>query len=79
MVRFDLHFPQLNFRDSPVVYDATVITKFVKSLTAKIQHDRFIKGRNVKRVHPCTMHYVLAKECADTDTDHYLSTKIVVA
>jgi hypothetical protein len=71
MVRFDLHLRQLNFRDSPVVYDSTVITKFVKSLTAKIQHDRFIKGRNGKRVHPCTMRYVWAKERADAYTDHY--------
>lgn len=71
MVRFDLHLRQLNFSDSPVVYDSTVITKFVKSLTAKIQHDRFIKGRNGKRVHPCTMRYVWAKERADAYTDHY--------
>lgn len=71
MVRFDLHLPQLNFRDSPVVYDSTVITKFFKSLTAKIQHDRFIKGRKAKRVHPCTLRYIWAKERADADTDHY--------
>jgi len=71
MVRFDLHLPQLNFCDSPVVYDSTVITKFFKSLTAKIRYDRFIKGRKVKRVHPCTLRYIWAKERAYADTDHY--------
>lgn len=71
MVRFDLHLPQLNFRDSPVVYDSTVISKFFKSLTAKIQHDRLIKCREGKRVHPCTLRYIWARERADADTDHY--------
>ena len=58
MVRFDLHLPQLNFRDSPVVYDSTVISKFFKSLNAKIQHDRLIKGREGKRVHPSTQRII---------------------
>jgi len=68
MVRFDLHLPQLNFLDSPVVYDSTVISKFFKSLDAKIQHNRLIKGREGKRVHPCTLRYI-----------QNLSTKIVEA
>ncbi|MGE6383048.1 inovirus Gp2 family protein [Shewanella baltica] len=71
MVRFDLHLPQLNFRDSPIVYDSTVISKFFKSLSAKIQHDRLTKGREGKRVHPCTLRYIWARERADADTDHY--------
>lgn len=71
MVRFDLHLPQLNFCDSPVVYDSTVITRFFKSLNAKIRHDRFVKGRKGKRVHPCTLRYIWAKERACAETDHY--------
>ena len=71
MVRFDLHLPQLNFRDSPTVYDSTVISKFFKSLDAKIQHDRLIKGREGKRVHPSTQRIIWAKERACADTDHY--------
>ncbi|MCU8072638.1 inovirus Gp2 family protein, partial [Shewanella sp. SM32] len=71
MVRFDLHLPQLNFRDSPTVYDSMVISKFFKSLNAKIQNDRLIKGREGKRVHPCTLRYIWARERADADTDHY--------
>ncbi|MCP3128812.1 inovirus Gp2 family protein [Shewanella sp. KJ2020] len=71
MVRFDLHLPQLNFRDSPVVYDSTVITKFFKSLNAKIKHDRLSKGREGKRVHPSTQRIIWAKERACADTDHY--------
>lgn len=71
MVRFDLHLPQLNFRDSPTVYDSTVISKFFKSLDAKIQQDRLIKGREGKRVHPCTRRYIWARERACADTDHY--------
>ena len=71
MVRFDLHLPQLNFLDSPVVYDSTVISKFFKSLDAKIQHNRLIKGREGKRVHPCTLRYIWARERACADTDHY--------
>jgi len=71
MVRFDLHLPQLNFHDSPTVYDSTVISKFFKSLNAKIQNDRLIKGREGKRVHPCTLRYIWARERACADTDHY--------
>jgi hypothetical protein len=71
MVRLDLHLPQLNFDDSPTVYGSTVITKFFKSIIAKIQHDRLIKGREGKRVHPCNMRYVWARERSDADTDHY--------
>ncbi|QYJ77933.1 inovirus Gp2 family protein [Shewanella acanthi] len=71
LIRFDLHLPQLNFPDSPTVYDSTVITKFNKSLNAKILHDRHIKGRDGKRVHPCSVSNTWAKERADADTDHY--------
>ncbi|MBO2694655.1 inovirus Gp2 family protein [Shewanella algae] len=71
MVRFDLHLPHLNFDDSTRFYDSTVISKFFKSLNAKIQHDRDVKRRAGKRVHPCTSRYVWAKECADAVTDHY--------
>ena len=71
MVRFDFHLPQLNFHDSPTVYDSTVISKFFKSLNAKIQHDRLIKQREGKRVHRCTLRHIWARERADADTDHY--------
>ncbi|MCG9698026.1 inovirus Gp2 family protein [Shewanella sp. Isolate11] len=71
MVRFDLHLPQLNFDDSPMWYDSGVIGKFFKSLNVKIQNDRDIKAREGKRVHPCSMRYVWARERADAATDHY--------
>jgi hypothetical protein len=72
MVRFDLHLPSLvNIPDSPMVYDSSVISKFFKSLNAKIQHDRLIKGRDGKRVHPCNMRYIWARERAEADLDHY--------
>lgn len=71
MVRFDLHLPHLNFCDSPAIYDSTVISKFFKSLDAKIEHDRNIKRQEGKRVHPCTMRHVWARERADAVTDHY--------
>lgn len=71
MVRFDLHLPLLNFDDSPRFYDSTVISKFFKSLNAKIQHDRAVKLREGKRVHPCTLRYVWVKECREAATDHY--------
>ena len=71
MVRFDLHLPQLNFHDSPTVYDSTVISKFFKSLNAKIQHDRSIKQREGKRVHRCSLRYIWVMERANADTEHY--------
>jgi hypothetical protein len=71
VVRFDLHLPQLNFTDSPTLYDSTVISKFFKSLDAKIQNDRSIKRREGKRVHPCSMRDVWARERADAGADHY--------
>lgn len=71
LVRCDLHLRQLNYPDSPIVYDSMVITKFFKSLNAKIQHDLNTKALKSKRVHPCTMRYVWARERAEADTDHY--------
>ncbi|MFG0576518.1 inovirus Gp2 family protein [Shewanella sp. yb_14] len=71
MVRFDLHLPQLNFMDSPTFYDSSVISKFFRSLDAKIGHDRERKRRDGKRVHPCTLRYIWAKERAEATTDHY--------
>ena len=72
MVRFDLHLPSLvNIPDSPIVHDSNVITKFFKSLKAKIDHDRDVKRREGKRVHPCNMRYVWIKECANAAKDHY--------
>lgn len=71
VVRFDLHLPLLNFDDSPNLYSSTVISKFFKSLTAKIKHDRRTKEKEGKRVHSCTLRYVWAKERAQACTDHY--------
>lgn len=71
MIRVDLHLPQLNFPDSPAIFDTSVISKFFKSLNAKIQHDRYTKGSERNRVHPCTMRYVWARERAEAPTDHY--------
>ena len=72
MVRFDLHLPcWMNLPDSPMAYDTNVITKFIKSLNAKIANDKAYKQREGKRVHPCTLRYVWAKERATADTDHY--------
>ncbi|MBO2576334.1 inovirus Gp2 family protein [Shewanella algae] len=71
MVRFDLHLPQLNFIDSPMLCGTSVISRFFKSLNAKIQHDRESKRREGKRVHPCTLRYIWAKERAEAATDHY--------
>ncbi|MBR9728294.1 inovirus Gp2 family protein [Shewanella intestini] len=71
MIRFDLHLPVINFADSPTFYDSSVISKFFKSLDAKIKHDRAVKGREGKRVHPCSLRYVWVRECAGAATDHY--------
>ena len=72
MVRFDLHLPSwMNLPDSPMVYDTNAITKFIKSLNAKIDSDRDCKRREGKRVHSCTLRYVWARERATVDKDHY--------
>lgn len=72
MVRFDLHLPSwMNLPDSPMAYDTNVITKFIKSLNAKLANDRAHKEREGKRVHPCTLRYVWARERATAENDHY--------
>lgn len=72
MVRFDLHLPSwVNDPDSGMVYDTSVITKFIKSLNAKIANDKASKEREGKRFHRCSLRYVWAKERADAATDHY--------
>jgi hypothetical protein len=54
-----------------MAYDTNVITKFFKSLNAKIVNDKTHKEREGKRVHPCTLRYVWARERATANTDHY--------
>ncbi|MBB1425326.1 MAG: inovirus Gp2 family protein [Shewanella sp.] len=72
MIRFDLHLPQLmGLCDSPFVYNTNVITRFFKSLGSRIENDRARKLRERKRVHPCTLRHIWARERADADTDHY--------
>ena len=72
MVRFDLHLPRwMNLSDSPMAYDTNVITKFFKSLNAKIANDKAYKQREGKREYTCTLRYVWARERATADMDHY--------
>ena len=72
MIRFDLHLPHaMSMTDSPILFDSRVISKFFKSLNAKIDNDRISKQREGKRVHPCHLRYVWVRERADANTDHY--------
>ncbi|WP_434939696.1 inovirus Gp2 family protein [Shewanella sp. HL-SH8] len=72
MVRFDLHLPRvMSIPDSPLQFESNVISKFFKSLDAKIDNDREFKRREGKRVHPCQLRYVWARERKDAELDHY--------
>jgi hypothetical protein len=72
VARFDLHLPASpDCNDFPSEYDNTVISRFFASLNAQIQADLNKKGREGKRVHPCTVRYVWVKERGDALQDHY--------
>lgn len=65
-VRVDLHIPQW-------VTDlgTDVISKFTASLAAQIKTDLGRKKASGKRIHPCRLRYLWAKECNSSIHDHY--------
>ena len=72
VVRFDLHFPTIpNCPDYPSEFDSTAITRFFESFKAQVNADLAKKEREGKRIHPCTVRYVWAKERADAAQHHY--------
>ncbi|MBR9873168.1 MAG: inovirus Gp2 family protein [Vibrionaceae bacterium] len=72
MVRFDLHLPsQGNCPDSPQMYDTSVITQFIESFKAHVNADLAKKKGVQKRVHPCHLRYIWAKEMNEARQPHY--------
>lgn len=72
VIRFDLHFPLIpNCPDYPREFDSTVVTRFVESFKAQVRADLVKKNREGKRVHPCSVRYLWAKECNAAVQPHY--------
>ncbi|PHI28277.1 inovirus Gp2 family protein [Budvicia aquatica] len=67
-LRVDLRLP-----DTEVIAatDAAVISRFTESLKAKVVADLNKKQREGKRVHPCTLRYVWAREFNQVGKKHY--------
>jgi hypothetical protein len=72
VIRFDLHLPSRpDCVDDPFDYDSTVITRFIESFKAQLKADLAKKNREGKRVHPCSVRYLWAKEKDTAPQSHY--------
>ncbi len=67
VIRCDLRFPQYQ----TIHYDSAVISRFIESLKAQIQHDQHVKASSGKRIHPCELRYVWVKEQVGSEFPHY--------
>jgi hypothetical protein len=66
VMRFDLRVPM----GWPEM-DTEVISRFTASLKAQLLADSHRKEREGKRVHPCTVRYVWARERVSSEHSHY--------
>ncbi len=73
VLRFDLHLPNLyTYLEEPTQeHCSNVITRFIESFKAQVRADIARKEREGKRVHPCTVRYVWAKEMNRAAQPHY--------
>ncbi|RJG40060.1 inovirus Gp2 family protein [Motilimonas pumila] len=73
VLRFDLHLPNLQtYLEEPTQeYSSNVITRFIESFKAQVRAGIAKKEREGKRVHPCTIRYVWAKEMNAATQPHY--------
>lgn len=55
-----LRFPDANYESYKA--DHTVITRFIESLKSQIKYTQKRKVKQGKRVHPCNLRYVWARE-----------------
>lgn len=67
-VRVDLRYPRF-FDESAIKHDD--ITCFIKSLKSQLEADARRKERERKRVHPCTLRHVWAKEQCESGHPHF--------
>ncbi|MGR5118491.1 inovirus Gp2 family protein [Vibrio astriarenae] len=80
VVRFDLYFPDNGVDNDQMSRDMgllspeeqpEVISRFVKSLKSQIRSDLARRMNAGKRVHPCRLRYVWAREYSSTERLHY--------
>lgn len=67
-IRVDLRYPGF-FDESAIKHDD--ITRFIKSLKSQLEADARRKESEGKRVHPCTLRYVWAKEQCSSEHPHF--------
>lgn len=66
VIRFDLHMPE-----SLQGIDSAVISRFTRSLKSQLRYDLERKEREGRRVHPCRMRFVWARERQSAGNCHY--------
>lgn len=70
--RVDLRTPGcFSHEDYPVVFNDSLISRFVRSLDEKIKADIKRKRRDGKRSHDCELGYIWVKEFGVDDKEHY--------
>ncbi len=69
-IRFDLRFPH-NFQADDEMTTNTVISRFIESLKAKIEHDRMCARRRNPHAHQTKVRYVWAREVGSDGRVHY--------
>lgn len=72
VVRLDLHLPLvMTCPDYPSGFSTEAITRFIESLKSQLRAQQERSHRAGKRVHPCTLRYIWAKEQHESAMPHY--------
>jgi len=67
-IRFDLRFPDGSYYDHAT---NTIIQTFIKSLRAKVKHDRARAAKSNNRSHNTTVRYIWSREVDSSINPHY--------
>lgn len=73
-LRVDLRFPQTDDNDDMPTHFINldkVMSRFINSLNAKLEHYQYNKAKNNQRVYPNRLRYVWVKERVSSDLPHY--------
>lgn len=69
LLRIDLHLP--NKYITTDLSDSTLMTRFIKSLEAQVKSREIRRRKEGKRVYPCKIRYVWAREFCQDGQKHY--------
>lgn len=69
VLRVDLRLPE--FDTDPYNSDSSLITRFIVSLKAQIEADLLRRKNAGKRIHPCYIRHIWAREFSRTGKKHY--------